>query len=878
VDTLRWWLLGSAVPVGAACTVSAGTPGQGYVGDLALAALGIATAVVLWTAGRSKQSGWRGWRLLAPAPLLPVVGAVAVTVADPSSPLEQVALRWLPTVPGYALAVVGILTLVTPSRLRGGARPAVELTLFLTACVLLVQVLVLGPELSWLDLDPTGRAVLAAAVVVTSVTVAAAVLLLGVIESRRQPMALVLLAAAALLAPGRALGTSAMLTEEHVVGDVGRFLVAGGLVLLGAAVLLDPGPCPESHPQPRTGRSAHLRQLLPHLAMTVACFGAATVALTGHRISPVIAVGGSLCAVLAVLHRWLSARDEQRLNARLRRSEAYFRSLVAASSDAVLILDGGLRVTWSSATLGTTLGSPDAVPVGTDLLELVHPEDALPVARALLEPATGDATPPGLQLRLRHADRTWRYLEASFSDLRSDTVVRAVVLHCRDTTERVARERALEQVAFTDPVTGLPNRAGCEQLLEQALAEAGTTRRSLLLIELDGLDAVREDAGHDVVTAVLVEVGRRLRATVRGGDPVTRVGGGAFAVLAEGAPHAVDLLADRCLSVIEQPLDTTAGLFDLSASIGVVDLGAAESVADLMTRAELAVRAAGAAGTGTALRYRPALGSAAERRARLREDLPGAWDRGELSVLFQPVVSMAEQRVTGVEALLRWQHPQLGEVPPTEFVPIAERAGVIGELQRWALETAAEAVLTLPHGAAPLRLGVNISASHVAARTLVRDVAAVLQSTGLAPERLILEITEATLMSEGEHVAVDMEALRLMGVHVALDDFGTGRSSLAHLTRLPIDVLKLDHAFVLRVDRDPKARALCESVVAIAGALGLDVVAEGVETPAQLGALRAAGCGFAQGFLLARPMRLLDLVSMLDHGAGQLWPGLVGSR
>jgi diguanylate cyclase (GGDEF)-like protein/PAS domain S-box-containing protein len=879
VDKLRWWFLGSTVPVGTACAVSVATPGPGHVGDLALGALGIATAAVLWTAGRSKQSGWRGWRLFALAPLMPVVGLVAATVAAPDSPLEQVALRWLPTVPGYVLAVVGLLTLVAPSRLRGGARPAVELSLFLIACVLVVQVLVLGPEVSWLDLDPSGRAVPAAAVVVTSATVAAAVLLLGVIESRRQPMALVLLAATALLAPGRALGTSAMLTGEHVVGDVGRFLVAGGLVLLGAAVLLDPGPCPDAHPRPRTGRSTHLRQLLPHLAMTVACFGAAAVSLTGHRISPVIAIGGSLCAVLAVLHRWLTARDEQHLGARLRHSEAYFRSLVAASSDAVLILDGDLRVTWSSATLGTTLGSPTAVPVGADLLELVHPEDALPVARALLESAAGDTTPPGaLRLRLRHADGTWRHLEASLTDLRSDTVVGAVVLHCRDTTERVARERALEQVAFTDPVTGLPNRAGCEQRLEQALAEAGTTCRSLLLIELDGLDEVREDAGRDVVTTVLVEVGRRLRATVRGCDAVTRVGGGAFAVLAEGAPHAVDLLADRCLSVIEQPLDTAAGLFDLSASIGVVDLGAAESVADLMTRAELAVRAAAAAGTGTALRYRPALGSAAERRARLREDLPGAWDRGELSVLFQPVVSMSEQRVTGVEALLRWQHPQLGEVPPAEFVPIAERAGVIGELQRWALETAAEAVLTLPHGPAPLRLGVNISASHVAARTLVRDVAAVLQSTGLAPERLILEITEATLMSEGEHVAVDIEALRLMGVHVALDDFGTGRSSLAHLTRLPIDVLKLDHAFVLRVDRDPKARALCESVVAIAGALGLDVVAEGVETPAQLGALRAAGCGFAQGFLLARPMRLLDLVGMLDDGAGQLWPGLVGSR
>ncbi len=864
--------------MGAACAVSVGTTGPGNVGDLAVAVLGVATAAVLWTAGRTRQTGWRGWRLFALAPLVPVLGLVTVVLAPPRDPVQEVALRWLTTVPGYVLAVVGILTLVTPARLRGGARSAVELALFLIACVLVVQVLVLDPDLGWLDLTPTGAAVLAGAVLVTSATVAAAVLLLGVIESRRQPMALVLLAATALLAPGRALGTSAVLTGEPAVGDLGRVLVAGGLVLLGAAVLLDPGPCPEPAAQPRSGRSTELRQLLPHLAMTVACLGAAAVSLTGHRISPVIAVGGSLCAVLAVLHRWITAREEQRLGARLRRSEAYFRSLVATSSDAVLILDGGLRVTWTSPTLGTTLGDPAAVPVGADLLELLHPDDALPVARAL-QPGGGDAGPSGvLQLRLRHADGTWRILEASVSDLRSDTVVGAVVLHCRDTTERVARERTLEQVAFTDPVTGLPNRAGCERLVEQALAAAEPASRSLLLVELDGLDAVREDAGRDVVTGVLVEVGRRLRSTVRAGDPVMRVGGGVFAVLAEGPPHAVDLLADRCLSVIEQPLDTSAGVFDLSAGIGVVELCAAASVPELVTRAELAVRAAAAAGAGTALRYRPALGSAAERRARLREDLPGAWDRGELSVLLQPVVSLAEQRVTGVEALLRWQHPELGEVPPTEFVPIAERAGVIGELQRWALEHAATAVLSLPHGGTPLRLGVNISASHVAARTLVRDVAAVLESTGLAPERLILEVTEATITSEGEHVAADMEALRLMGVHVALDDFGTGRSSLAHLTQLPIDVLKLDHSFVLRVDRDRRARALCESVVGIAAALGLDVVAEGVETPAQLGALRAAGCGFAQGFLLARPMRVQELVAVLDDGAGVLWPGLVGSR
>lgn len=587
-------------------------------------------------------------------------------------------------------------------------------------------------------------------------------------------------------------------------------------------------------------------------------------------------MGVATAAVLWTAGRWEQGRRRPGAGDPPAPVSAGFR---AAGGDAVLVLDGRLRVTWCAPGLGAVLGGPDALPVGADLLELVHPDDVPAVIRAL-QPPSAAATPSGvLTVRLRAADGSWRHLEADRCDLRPDPAGGAgVVLHCRDTTERVERERALVRMAFTDRITGLPNRAGCEQRIEQALAEGATRCRSLLLVELDGLDAVREDAGRDVVTAVLVEIGRRLRSTVRGTDVVARIGGGAFAVLAEGPPHAVDLLTDRCLSMIEQPLDTPAGLFDLSAVIGVADLGAAGSVAELMARAELAARAAAAGGTGSALRYHPGLGSAAERRTRLREDLPGAWERGEVSVVFQPVVSLTEQRVTGVEALLRWQHPGLGEVPPAEFVPIAERAGVIGELQRWALETAAAAVLTLPAGPVPVRLGVNISARHVAARTLVRDVAAVLQCTGLAPERLILEITEATLDAEGERVAVDVEALRLMGVHVALDDFGTGRSSLAALTRLPVDVLKLDPAIVLRVDRDPKARALCESVVAIAAALGLDVVAEGVETPGQLGALRAAGCGFAQGFLLARPMRPADLVGVLDDGAGLLWPGLVGSR
>ncbi|MGY1636451.1 putative bifunctional diguanylate cyclase/phosphodiesterase [Geodermatophilus sp. SYSU D00742] len=876
-------LLASVVLAAGTCAVAAGTPGRGFAADVAVAVMGVVVAAVIGCAGHGGQRGLRGWRLIAVAPLLPVAGFLAVTVVAPADPMQQALVRWLPTVPGYLLVAVGVLTLVDRERLRRGPRSTVEVALFGTACALVVQLLVLGTDHSWFDLTPVEGAVLTAAVLVTTSTVTAALVVVGVIPSSRQRMALALLAGISLTTTGRALGTSAVLSGSTGLTDLTRFLVVVGLTLLATAALADREARPEAgdRRRPGGGRSTQLGQVLPHLAMVGALMATTVAALASGRTTPVTILGVLLCAVLAAVHRWVTAGDEQRMGARLRRSESYFRSLVASSGDAVLILDDGLRVTWASPVLGTTLGDAGRDVVGRDLLELVHPEDVLPVARALHRDADGVRSACSTTLRMQHADGTWRHLEASVSDLRTDASVGAVVLHCRDTTERVERERVLEQVAFTDPLTGLPNRAGWQRTVEQLLARAGDPGEpctTLLLVELQGLEGVREHAGTDVASTVLVEVGRRLRATVRSPEVVARLDGATFVVLVEGPAHAVDLLADRCLSVIEQPVDTPAGIFDLAASIGIVELTAGTTVAELTGRAELAVRAAAVSGPGTALRYRPALGSAAARRDRLRDDLPGAWTRGEFTVLFQPVVSLEEQRISGVEALLRWRHPELGDVPPAEFVPVAERAGVMDELQRWALEQAATAAVSLPSTGAPLQLGVNISSSHVAARTLVGDVAAVLHATGLPPERLVLEITEATVLADGDHVGVDIEALRLMGVHVALDDFGAGRFSLADLTRLPIDVLKLDRSFVARVDRDPKSRALCESVLTIGRALGLDVVAEGVETPAQLGALRGLGCGFAQGFLLARPMRLGELTGLLCDGAGELWPGLVGSR
>jgi diguanylate cyclase (GGDEF)-like protein/PAS domain S-box-containing protein len=573
----------------------------------------------------------------------------------------------------------------------------------------------------------------------------------------------------------------------------------------------------------------------------------------------------------------MTAREEQRLGARLRRSEAYFRSLVRSSSDAVVILDDELRMRWASPALGRVLGERAEALVGAPLLAEVHPDDAGPLHAALVGlPGSGAADEAGLLLvRLPDASGAWRHLEVGISDLRHDADVGAVVLHCRDMTERNARERALTSVAYTDPRTGLPNRAGWARAVDAAAA--GGHSGALLLVELDGLPEAREHAGGEVVAELVAEIGRRLRATVRGEDVVARLGGGEFAVLAQGSAAETERLADRCLAVVELPIATRAGILEVTAAIGIAVIEPGVPADELRARAELAVRAAKEAGSARVTGYDVNLGAAAARRERLRADLEGARVRGEMSLVFQPVVSTQQRRVGGAEALLRWRHPELGDLPPEEFLPIAERAGLTGDLHRWVLREAMTAITGLPVGDQPDQLGVNLSAAYLAGGTAVPDVEQALRASGLPAERLVVEITEAAAGSPLDSVALDITALRLMGVSVALDDFGTGQSALGSLTRVQLDVLKLDPSLVTRIDRDKKVLALCESVVGIGRALGLKVVAEGVETPAQLGALCGIGCDGVQGFLLGRPVPIERIAEVVREDSGVLWPGLVGS-
>jgi diguanylate cyclase (GGDEF)-like protein/PAS domain S-box-containing protein len=882
-------LLAAAVPVALGCALATAQPALTLAGQLSVVGAGLLAAVVLWrTAAATTRP--RAWRMLSAAPLLPVLGTVLTIVAGPIDPVAVALLRWAPTVPGYVVAIAGILGLVERGRLRAGLRVAVEVGLFFAACLVVVGLLLVGPGDRWSGFDLTERLVLGSAVLVTSAIMAAALTLLGVIEAGRRSMAVVLLAGTVFLTLGRGMATSALLAGTPAVpAGVARGLIAAGLLLLALAVLVDSSPGAEPAPQAgpltepvQAGRGVVVGSLLPHLALLTAVATAGAVALKGERQNPGTIAGLVLCVVLAALHRWLSAREEQRLGARLRRSEAYFRSVVQSAGDAVVILDDDLRIRWASPALDRALGEAAPALVGRPILKAVHADDAPALAAALQvagdSPTDEPASSGLLTLRLPDAAGEWRYLEAGVSDLRHVPDVGAVVLHCRDMTDRHAREQALQSVAYTDPMTGLPNRAGFLKLVREALTGAADEPTTLLMIELDGLAAARENAGREIVSTAVAEIGRRLRATVRGEDTVARMGGGAFAVLAGGSDADADRLASRCLSVVEQPILTAGGLIELTSGIGLVPIEGGLGVEALLARADLAVRAAHEAGLGSARRYQHTLGDAAARRERLRNDLQGARARDELFLLFQPIVSLEQQRITGMEAQLRWRHPELGEISPSEFLPLAERAGLIGELLRWAVEETACTGAGLPERDDPLRIGLKIPFAYLETGALVTDVEQALRRSGLAPGRLVLKVNAPTVMSDDERAGLDVASLRLLGVHVALDDFGSGSSALAHLTRLPIDIVTLDRSLITRIDRDPQSRALCESIIGIAKALGLDVVATGVETPAQLAALCGFGCGFAQGFLISRPLPLAGLLALLSADAGALWPGLVGSR
>jgi len=448
----------------------------------------------------------------------------------------------------------------------------------------------------------------------------------------------------------------------------------------------------------------------------------------------------------------------------------------------------------------------------------------------------------------------WYHLQAS----RVDQAGHVVITHT-DITARVDAEQAALWRARHDPLTELPNRARLHELIDEELRRPGRPPVTVLFLDVDGFKEVNDSLGHEVGDDLLRQLSARLADRTRAGDTVGRLGGDEFVVLcpdcdADGA----EALAQRFRSSFDRPFDLGGRVARLTASIGVATAGEGDTAvrsSDLVRDADLAMYAAKAAGRDGVRMFTSELRSVAQRGLLVAAELQEAIETGRLVLHYQPVIRLPSGEPDGVEALVRWPHPERGLIPPAEFIPIAELHGLIAPLTRWVLATAARQTAAWARAGLTLVAGVNISASQLTTGTLVDDVTAALAESGLPPEQLVLELTESSVALDPAHAAAQFAALRVMGVEVSLDDFGRGYSSLSQLVSIPAGVLKIDRSLIEGLDAATgQAAAAVSAVVGLGRACGMRTLAEGVETDGQLAMAAQLGCTFAQGFHIARPM------------------------
>jgi diguanylate cyclase (GGDEF)-like protein len=676
--------------------------------------------------------------------------------------------------------------------------------------------------------------------------------------------------------------------------------VDGELRLLGEGRPQEAEAFDEAHVDPafaaaRSALAEHTRQ--------IAASARRAQALSDGGVLASVALAMVMAATVYGRRRLAEVREQQ-----VRHSEARYRALVDQSADIVIVIDRHGRPEYLSPAAerlfrrdrghtgndparndptGNDLAAADRTgnhPLGSeptgseltsrDLAEAIHPDDREMLAASL---ATADPAGKAALVEVRVATGTrdpgWRHFEVSMRDLCAHPAVRGIVLTGHDVTDRRALQREAEHRALHDNLTGLPNRALLQDRLSQSLRTAhrqGTTA-GLLLIDLDRFKEINDTLGHHYGDQLLAQVGPRLAGELRKMDTVARLGGDEFAVLLPSVrdlPGATEV-AQKLQAALSRPFQVEGVRLDVEASIGVVISGAhGDDASTLIQRADIAMYVAKQRNLGVSSYDREVDSNTPERLA-LLGDLRRALHNDELFLHYQPKVDLRTGRLCGAEALLRWQHPERGLIPPDAFIPLAENTGLIGPLTNHVLDLALARIGAWAEQGRPLPVAVNLSARNLLDDTLDRTVRELLTKHGVGADLLKLEVTESAIMTDPVRATGVLQRLAALGISISIDDFGAGYTSIRQLKDLPICELKIDRSFVTDVATDPSNAVIVRSVIDLGHNLGLSIVAEGVETQQGLDCLGSYGCDIVQGYIVSRPLPVETFETWRDT-----WPGL----